>query len=426
MALPTLAEHVLSQSVQGVQARGLSGSTRSRVQPPPMEHMEPIAEEKSELAMDIAQAVVEKLDIDRKLDERMKELMLRGDRIFRDIQIRQEQSTEALRRSVGRCLESQRAFHEEHQGLLAAVRDLITMVAPFTPLAGQAMEAQTRAAEETETLRKQMEESRMATMASFSAAAALAQAAHVQSPTSPAAAALPEQTGAPAALQQGGTFNITLRKADEVSLGLSVNADEKEALIVENVLPGGAVESWNRQCFGDATGERVVVAGDKIVRVNGIEGDVKKMLEECTTQRLVKLVIARGPANAQTRANATIGGSGQTTACQAMDSSPTAGSTLRRKAPEFVPSGADATPLQQTQHLAAPPGLNGQHLTAPPGCFFPRPEDITKKPTVNSSEKMDSVAADAVVAGVVSQGYGENVCVQDVCAETESADKENH
>merc|ERR1719158_467359 len=142
MALPTLAEHVLSQSVQGVQARGLSGSTRSRAQPPPMEHMEPIAEEKSELAMDIAQAVVEKLDIDRKLDERMKELMLRGDRIFRDIQIRQEQSTEALCRSVGMCLESQRSFHEEHQRLLVAVKELATMVIPFTPLGSQALEAQ--------------------------------------------------------------------------------------------------------------------------------------------------------------------------------------------------------------------------------------------------------------------------------------------
>merc|ERR1719183_1911252 len=127
-------------------------------------------------------------------------------------------------------------------------------------------------------------------------------------------------TSSAAAVQPGvGTFSITLRKADDVSLGLSVNTDEKEdkdvALLVEGVLPGGAVESWNRQCFGDATGERVVVAGDRIIRVNGIEADVKKMLEECTSQRLVKLVIARGPASFQARINATIGGSG----CEAVE-----------------------------------------------------------------------------------------------------------
>merc|ERR1740130_1225889 len=106
--------------------------------------MEPIVEEKSELAMDIAQVVVDKLDIERKLDAKMHDLMLRGDRIFRDIQVRQEQSMEALCRTVGMCLESQRAFHEEHQKLLATVRELATMVVPFTPLGSQALEAQAR------------------------------------------------------------------------------------------------------------------------------------------------------------------------------------------------------------------------------------------------------------------------------------------
>jgi len=390
-------EHVIANAVQ---ARGLHGSSRSRL-PAPIEHMEPIAEEKSELAMDIAQAVVEKLDIDRKLDERMKELMLRGDRIFRDIQIRQEQSTEALCRSVGMCLESQRTFHEEHQRLLVAVRDLATMVIPFTPMAGQAADAQIRAtaiAEETEELRKQMEDN---TRSAFAAATALAQA------TAATTAPVPAPVPAPAAVQPGaGTFSITLRKADDVSLGLSVNADEGEdkALVVDNVLPGGAVESWNRQCFGDATGERVVVAGDRIVRVNGINGDLQKMLEECTTQRLVKLVIARGPASVRLRVEATRGGSGQ--APMAMDLTPEKVSTLRRRAPEFVPAGADAPPLTQTQHLAAPPGL-----------FFPRPDEQSKK-----------ADAHALVAGVVSRGYDdadEIVRLQDVAGAEDDEDKEN-
>jgi len=46
-----------------------------------MEHMDSIAEEKSELAMDTAQPVMEKLDIDRKLDKRTNVLLHRGGRI---------------------------------------------------------------------------------------------------------------------------------------------------------------------------------------------------------------------------------------------------------------------------------------------------------------------------------------------------------
>jgi len=310
-------EQAVSQSIQAATASRLQqGSSRSlaRMHSAPIEPMEPIEEEKSELAMDIAAAVVEKLDIDRKLDERMRELMLRGDRIFRDIQIRQEQSTEALCRSVGMCLESQRAFHEEHQRLLSAVKELATMVVPFTPLGSQALEAQARASaivEETNTLQKQMEDNRVASAHAMAAAIAPVAAhmpASVIQQIAPATAAAVMQTAA-AVMQSsapgsGSTFSITLRKADDVSLGLKVNPDEEQdpkALIVEAVLPGGAVESWNRQCFGDGSGERVVVAGDRIVRVNGIDQDVQKMLEECTHQRLVKLVIAR--ANAHPQAN---------------------------------------------------------------------------------------------------------------------------
>merc|ERR1719440_2220272 len=158
--------------------------------------MEPIAEEKSELAMDIAQAVVEKLDIDRKLDERMKELMMRGDRIFRDIQVRQEQSTEALCRSVSLCLESQRAFQEEHQRLLAAVKDLATMVIPYTPLGTQALEHKQAIMEETDALKKQMEAAQEDHRLAAACAAAAAAMARPSTPVPPAST---------------GTFSITLR-----------------------------------------------------------------------------------------------------------------------------------------------------------------------------------------------------------------------
>jgi len=204
---------------------------------------------------------------------------------------------EALARTVGMCLESQRAFHEEHQRLLKAVKDLATMVVPLTGLSGQASEAQARAAaiaEDADTLNKRSEDSYI------SAASAMAAA------VTPESVPLPTSHTQAAAQPGVNCFSVTLRKADDVSLGLSVNADDKEGntLVVENVLAGGAVESWNRQCFGDGSEERIVVAGDRIICVNNVEKDVQKMLEECSKQRLVKLFIARAQTITPTITNA--------------------------------------------------------------------------------------------------------------------------
>jgi hypothetical protein len=355
--------------------------------------MEPIAEEKSELAMEIAQAVVEKLDIDRKLDLRMREVMQRGDRIFRDIQVRQEQSVEALCRSVGMCLESQRAFHEEHQKLLGAVKSLASMVAPYSPYGLQAVEAHARAAalaEETEVWKKQME--------------AQANPAAVVGATNPVPVVPPSPTAQTPAGTGGHIFNITLRKADDTSLGLSVTANEdNQVLLVEGVVPGGAVESWNRQCFGDPSGERVVVAGDRIVCVNGIQNDVEKMLKECSTQRLVKLVIARGPA----RTSAVDPALQKTNNKSNMEAAETENgqkfvSNLRTKAPEFVPMGT--APLQPTQPLAAPPGL------------FLRNDDESSGNTIQTGNKKVAAAEPMHLQAMAAQDCG---------AEDDDADKEN-
>merc|ERR1719201_435227 len=89
-----------------------------------IEPMVSIPEERGELAMEIAQDVIQGLDIDRKLDERMHEVFHRGDWFLQEMKVQQEQSTHALHRSVKMCLESQRLFHEEHQSLLNAVKQL--------------------------------------------------------------------------------------------------------------------------------------------------------------------------------------------------------------------------------------------------------------------------------------------------------------
>jgi hypothetical protein len=366
--------------------------------------MEPIVEERSELAMDIAQAVVEKLDIDRKLDEKLRELMLQGDRVFREIQVRQEQSIEALSRSVAICLETQRAFHEEHQRLLTVVKGLAAMVAPYSPYGLQAVEAHARAAalaEETEVLKQQIEVANTALNTVAASVAANAPPSPQHMPTHSAA----------------GQFSITLRKADDTSLGLSVTTNEEsKVLIVERIVPGGAVESWNRQCCGDATAERVVIVGDRIICVNGIENDVDKMLEACSTQRLVKLTVARGPGGTRARTTAAEHAHSRQAAgkqpnevreqAEQQVALKNAAHAMRTKAPEFVPIGVDAAPLQQTQPLAAPPGLFLRHQEASAG-FKPRSE---------LSDVKGGGALDAAMLG----GVGQSVAEQDG-----ESDKEN-
>merc|ERR1719408_432190 len=112
-------------------------------------------------------------------------------------------------------------------------------------------------------------------------------------------------------------FSFTLRKADGSDLGLNVSHHEDDkALRVEGVRPEGAVEAWNRQCVGSTASEKAIIAGDRIISVNGVVSDPLKMLEECRDKQLLKLTVVRGEAPAAPK---------------------TPG--LRADAPEFVPPG---------------------------------------------------------------------------------------
>lgn len=231
-------------------------SSPARVAPQQLHRpMESILEESSELATEIAQAVVAEMDIDRKIDERAQELMLRGDRIFRDIKTKQEQSCDMLNRAVAQCVKSQSSLRDEHAELLKIVRELAMSCAPFV---GNS--------------RDNIWDSRY--HASISAL--------------------------PGSIKTTGRyrhrFSITLRKADDVSLGLCIQADQAgKVLVVQNVVPGGAVESWNRQCFNESClVDHIVVPGDHLIIVNGVEGDAQQMLKQCTQKRLVKLAVGRG------------------------------------------------------------------------------------------------------------------------------------
>merc|ERR1712187_125573 len=97
------------------------------------------------------------------------------------------------------------------------------------------------------------------------------------------------------------TFNVTLRKADDVSLGLNLSrSDDDKSLGVEGVRAGGAVEAWNKQVAGS---EKEILVGDRIVKVNASE-DCGSMLDECTRKTLLKITVQRDrPAAVEASSN---------------------------------------------------------------------------------------------------------------------------
>ena len=90
-------------------------------------------------------------------------------------------------------------------------------------------------------------------------------------------------------------FNITIRKAEGITLGLAVSCGESDRLLVEEVKPG-AMAAWNKQCASGGKGpmlQKIVRAGDHITQVNNISNDFVAMLNECCRHQTVNLTVAR-------------------------------------------------------------------------------------------------------------------------------------
>jgi len=109
-------------------------------------------------------------------------------------------------------------------------------------------------------------------------------------PAAAAATQTPDQTSTP-------TFQVILRRADNVPLGLDVRGDASETcLVVESVRAGGAVEAWNKQCPDNT---RTIKAGDRIVKINDAENS-DSMREQCINKYLLRISVVRGqPATQQ-------------------------------------------------------------------------------------------------------------------------------
>jgi len=88
-------------------------------------------------------------------------------------------------------------------------------------------------------------------------------------------------------------FGFTLRVADTVGLGLDiVRLDVHQLLLVQAVLPGGAIEAWNKQCLDGPSAAKAVQGGDAIVSING-KTNCEEMLEQCRGNMLLKMVFVR-------------------------------------------------------------------------------------------------------------------------------------
>jgi hypothetical protein len=87
-------------------------------------------------------------------------------------------------------------------------------------------------------------------------------------------------------------FSVTIRRADGVELGLEIMRDEPYELIVAGVIPNGAAEAWNRQCFAGPFSSKAIVPTDRIVGING-RCDCDGMLEECRQRQLLKIFVVR-------------------------------------------------------------------------------------------------------------------------------------
>jgi hypothetical protein len=101
-------------------------------------------------------------------------------------------------------------------------------------------------------------------------------------------------SGNPCTFSEDGSalFSFTHRRANGVQWGLVVTCDEHQrALIVNDVQPGGAIDSWNRQVLGGPKADKVLKAGDLIVSINS-KRSCKAMMDEHSSM-LWKIEVVR-------------------------------------------------------------------------------------------------------------------------------------
>ena len=89
-------------------------------------------------------------------------------------------------------------------------------------------------------------------------------------------------------------FSFTMRRADFYQWGVEFEADENDkTLVINRVVAGGAIDSWNKMGVSMRKTDRLVLPGDRIIRVNGITDNTSMMATEFRTKQLLQLTIVR-------------------------------------------------------------------------------------------------------------------------------------
>lgn len=269
------------------------------------------------------------LQFEEKLQATCREASRKGREMLLDLQACQKDLGNRLKETLDQSLQSQANFREEHRKLVVTVQALVGTLMPemVDPFWGPCQGAWPP----VPGLPKHV-----------------AHAGPGPGPARPATFAEAAAFLVPIS-QEPISFTVTLRKADDAGLGLQISREDSEdGLTVEGIVPGGAVEAWNRQCVGDfATGsigmfsaggpgpQRAVLVGDRITSVNGITRDAPKMAEECANQRLLRITVSRGGASSVMPAARL--GKLAPSSCATSLAGPWG--SMRTGAPEFVPAG---------------------------------------------------------------------------------------
>jgi len=88
-------------------------------------------------------------------------------------------------------------------------------------------------------------------------------------------------------------FSFMVRRATAVEWGMDVTPDEnRQALLVDAVLPSGAIEAWNRQVMDGPKADRAISVGDLILSVNGERG-CQAMVDESNSKLTLKIEVLR-------------------------------------------------------------------------------------------------------------------------------------
>jgi len=207
-----------------------------------------------------------------------------------------------LEQQLSQCMEVQQKIQQDNQQLRHVIGTLVQQLQGSLPvpsdtarpsfrqnvaMATQAAQAASRtAAEDVATAAISFEQANKSGL--------VRRASEATSPESSLHGLSTEQGAVAASVEEPASlvsFNITLRRASDIPLGLELEAsDDGKHFVIKSVRSGGAVESWNRQCNGDA---REIRNGDHLVKINEVDG-VDAMLSQCRDKYLLKLTVERG------------------------------------------------------------------------------------------------------------------------------------